>query len=75
MIKEMMSHNAIIDLPLFSLMLFVAIFLGVVLIVWRRGKAHPEHVHLASLPLADDTPDLTLPTPTDTDRGGAHGRR
>jgi len=73
--KEIYNHSTMLDLPLFTLLLFVAVFIGVVFYVWRRGANHPDHAHLASLPLADDTPDLYSPTPNATDRGGDHGRR
>jgi|GEM_PF-1474360 len=72
MYKEVMQHNTIVDLPIFALMLFIAIFVFVSVWVWRRGAANPAHEHLANLPLEDD--DVLSIPPTDT-RGGDHGRR
>ncbi|TNF37030.1 MAG: hypothetical protein EP329_04220 [Deltaproteobacteria bacterium] len=72
MYKEVMQHNTVVDLPIFALMLFIAIFVVVSITVWRRGAANADHAHLASLPLEDDD---ALSIPQNDPIGGDHGRR
>ena len=78
MFKEVMQHNTIIELPLFALFLFLAVFVAVSVHVWRRGAANPDHQRLANLPLEDDDAPMAQPThPTHpgATQGGDHGRQ
>lgn len=73
MYKEIMTHNAVVDLPLIALILFCCVFLAVIVRVWLKGGADPEHRYMERLPLEDDvapglhtltSPPAPTPTPT-----------
>jgi hypothetical protein len=45
------SGDGLLNLPIFSMILFALTFTAVVVWVWRRGPDDPEHQRLANLPL------------------------
>jgi hypothetical protein len=53
MYKEFFSQtgDGLLNLPIFTMILFAIIFASVVVWVWRRGPNDPEHTRLANLPL------------------------
>lgn len=52
--SQALSHTELLSLPIFSMLVFAAIFTTVVVRSWLRGHNDPEHAHMAALPLADD---------------------
>lgn len=54
MLSQALSHTDLLSLPIFSMLVFAAIFTSVIVRSWLRGQHDPEHARLAALPLADD---------------------
>ena len=53
MLREFLSHISLTDLPVFAMVLFLAMFLAVLLRVSQRAR-HPEYQRMSTLPLQDD---------------------
>jgi hypothetical protein len=53
MLRELMAHAPILNLPIVAMLMFLAMFLLVLLRVSRRARL-PAYREIASLPLADD---------------------
>jgi hypothetical protein len=56
MLSQALSHTDLLTLPIFSMLVFAAIFTTVIVRSWLRGQHDPEHARMAALPLADDAP-------------------
>lgn len=54
MMKETLSSTALLDLPLFAFILFMAVFVFVVLRVFLKRRNDPLMTSLAAMPLEDD---------------------
>ncbi len=54
MLSQALSHTELLTLPIFSMLVFAAIFTAVIVRSWLRGRHDPEYARMAALPLADD---------------------
>lgn len=52
MYREFFRHSTVLSLPMISMALFIATFIGVVVFAVRR-RAKPEFDHMAAMPLED----------------------
>ncbi len=54
MLKETLSQTDLVELPMFTFILFMVVFTFVVVRVLVRGRHDQQYVALAALPLNDD---------------------
>jgi len=66
MLKETLSKTDVINYPLFTLILFVAVFAIVVVWVLASGRKNERMEAMSRLPLADDDAPPTFPTKRST---------
>ena len=65
MLRELFQGSSLLDLPVIAMLVFLAIFLGVLVWVLRRTRT-PHFERMAALPLDDE---VTAPR-SRTDRSG-----
>jgi hypothetical protein len=58
--RDLFANASLFVLPILAMCIFVAIFCTVLVRVFQRARA-PEYERMASLPLADDNQENTLP--------------